>query len=87
MLEKMQKTVKGEQSAQSTSTEIFQGFTTKALSTELKEFNQSRAVVVVSTQRLTYLGSGKEPNISYKKLSVSILKSGSDWKVDDAAWQ
>lgn len=87
MIEKMQKTVKDQSLVMASSSEIFQGLTTKALSAELGEVENSKATVIVSTQRLTYLGSGKEPNISYRKISINFLKAGNEWKVDDANWQ
>ncbi|MFA6422715.1 MAG: hypothetical protein WCV92_04950 [Candidatus Buchananbacteria bacterium] len=72
---------------QSTSTAMFRGFTTKALSFELGDLKSDTASVIVSTQRLTYLGPGKEPNISYRKIELKFIKIGTEWKVDDAVWK
>lgn len=67
--------------------DMFQGFTTKALSFELGQVTADKATVIVNTQRLTYLGPGKDANISYRKLELDFVKMGSEWKVDAADWK
>jgi len=86
MIEKIRSSASSPISA-STTAEIFQGFTTKALSFSLDELKTDQATVTVNTQRLTYLGPGKEPNISYKNIQLLIVKISNQWKVDDAIWK
>ncbi len=88
--EKMAKEIEGKKEGTfenvNTEAQMFQGFTTKALSFSLDETSDTQASVTVGTQRLTYLGSGKDANVSYWKIKLKFIKIGAEWKIDDAQW-
>jgi len=90
MTDKMQKTVSDSIQAEMASTtggETFQGITTRGLSADLVSVDTVSAVVVVETQRTISTGDEVNPTVAYKKIKLSFIKFGNEWKVDDALWQ
>lgn len=66
----------------------FYGVTTKVLSAEIVALNsqETEAQVVVQAQRSeTRSGTGRQQ--VYQKLTVSLVKASSGWRVDAATWQ
>ena len=66
----------------------FYGVTTKVLSAEIVTLNreETEAQVVVQTQRIeTQSGAGRQQ--FYQKLTVSLVKASTGWRVDAATWQ
>lgn len=59
----------------------------KALNNQLIFLNQDKAVIVVSLQLTKVQGEQSEPVISYSKVELTLLKSGDEWKVDEAIWK
>jgi len=66
----------------------FNGFATKALSTELVNLGANQAQAIVKVQRIQTLADGRgEPIVFYADLKLDFLKVGNDWLVDGANWQ
>ncbi|MFA5021201.1 MAG: hypothetical protein WC517_04055 [Patescibacteria group bacterium] len=66
---------------------IFSGFSTKALSSDLIEYNSLSATVIVKTQRTQTLGTGETSKSFYADLELRAVKSGDEWKIDGARWR
>lgn len=65
----------------------YHGFTTKAISTQIKSQDTTLAQVMVMTQRSEFLGTNPEPRVFYQNILLNFVNSGGAWKVDDARWQ
>jgi len=66
---------------------VFAGYSAKALTADLKTFSETKAEVIVGLQIEQTAGLGAKTNILYKKLSVQMIKTANEWKVDGATWQ
>lgn len=66
---------------------IFNGYSTKSLSSTLINSNAASAVVVVKTQRTQTLGTEAITKSFYADLELKAVKSGNEWKIDEAKWQ
>lgn len=88
MTARMQQIIDNFIAANPVSQEIFEGFDTMALSSELLDFNQGagRAAVLVKTQRTRYTGEDKADTF-YQNLSLRFVRTASGWLVDEANWQ
>jgi len=69
--------------------EVYQGFITKAISTEVKSFDASngKAEISVSTQRTEESADGKISTPYYQDILIDFVKPGDSWLVDGAYWQ
>ncbi|NQU83683.1 MAG: hypothetical protein HQ536_03140 [Parcubacteria group bacterium] len=67
----------------------YYGMTTKAISYELSEFNDSTgyAKVLVSTQKREATGSMENEEIYYQDAEIEFNKIGDEWKIDGVWWQ
>lgn len=65
----------------------YEGYDTRALTSEFLEFSETRAKVSVSTQRFHYQGDSANPEIFYQDLTLYLVKAGNDWKIDEAYWE
>ncbi len=65
----------------------FYGVTTKALNVKILTFNNTDASLNVSVQQIETLGENLDENISYKNLSLELIKYNDDWLVDYAEWE
>jgi len=66
---------------------IFNGYSTKSLSSTLISINAASAVIVVKTQRTQTLGTEAITKTFYADLELKAVKSGNEWKIDEAKWQ
>lgn len=65
----------------------FYGYSAKALSVNLIDFNQSNVNVEVGLQIEQIIADGEVGNILYRTLKVALIKVGEEWKVKKASWQ
>lgn len=65
----------------------YEGYDTRALTSEFLEFSETRAKVSVGTQRFHYQGDSANPEIFYQDLTLYLVKAGNDWKIDEAYWE
>lgn len=68
---------------------IYFGVTTKALSTELSNFdeNADQAEVLIKTQRREASGHTANARVYYQDMILQFAKEKGVWKVDGAFWQ
>ena len=68
--------------------DIYQGIMTKAISTEVEEFNEAAgtAKVLVKTQRVQATGMMNNSSAYYEDMTVIFAKTGGAWLVDSAKW-
>ncbi len=69
--------------------DIYFGVTTKSISTETKNFDESEglASMLVKTQRRESTGSTNNISTYYQDISIMFTKENGSWKVDGATWQ
>ena len=67
----------------------YSGVSTKALSAKVMSSDEAtgRAEVTVVTQRQESQGTTINPRITYQSLKLSMVREGSEWKIDSAEWQ
>ncbi|MDO8668712.1 MAG: hypothetical protein Q7K65_00270 [Candidatus Buchananbacteria bacterium] len=65
----------------------FEAQEAKALNNQLIYLSADKAMVLISLQLSKFQGEQAEPIIDYSKVQLSVLKTGDDWKVDEAVWQ
>lgn len=75
--------------AEKTDTSIYWGITTRALKTEILNFDESlgKAEILVSTQRREAVGTTTNAKIYYQDISLKFQKEDGIWKVDGAVWE
>lgn len=69
---------------------IYYGVTTKALSTEVVNYNEGGGIaeILVKTQRREAMGSTSNAEVYYQDILIKMKqKKGDIWKVDSAFWQ
>jgi len=69
------------------SDEIFVGFSTKALSIQLINSNNTSATVIVKTQRTQTVGNNGDTKVFYQDLELKAVNVNNEWKIDDANWK
>lgn len=69
--------------------EIYYGITTKALTTEVAQYDEAGglAKVLVKTQRRESFGATSNASVSYQDINLNFIKESGAWKVDQAEWQ
>ncbi|MFA6593691.1 MAG: hypothetical protein WCT16_00360 [Candidatus Buchananbacteria bacterium] len=65
----------------------FSGYSVKALSADLQSVKTDSAAVLVKTQVTQTSGDGITPNVYYRNLQLTFIKSGTEWLVNQAKWQ
>lgn len=65
----------------------YSGTTTKALSVKEQKVGDSAATFLISTQRRDSTTQNPAAKIYYQDLELSLLKVGTDWKVNRAVWK
>jgi hypothetical protein len=70
-------------------TGIYQGVTTRTVTTEVKSFNFTggTADIIVHTQKTESSGDVSNASTYYQDILISFIKEGGQWKVDNAKWQ
>jgi hypothetical protein len=68
---------------------IYYGITTKAVSAEVKKFDDDtgQADIFVDTQRRESAGEMGNATISYQSILISFIRENGSWKVNRAEWQ
>lgn len=68
---------------------IYYGITTKAVSEEVKKFDDDtgQADILVKTQRRESTGEMGNASVSYQDVLISFSKENDSWKVNKAEWQ
>lgn len=69
------------------SSDIFVGFSTKALSLQLLSANNSNATVLVKTQRTQNIGDNGDTKVFYADLELRAVNINNEWKIDEVAWK
>lgn len=64
----------------------YEGVTSKKVSTDIRSDDGSSAVIAVSLQQEKTV-AGSPPTVGYRTLRMSLLKVGTEWKVDSAVWE
>lgn len=64
----------------------FYGVTVKALNVKILTSSNTDASLNVSVQQIETLGENLDENISYRSLSLELIKYDNDWFVDYAEW-
>jgi len=69
--------------------DTYYGISTKAVSTEIKKFDEGigQAEILVKTQRRESSGTIDNAEVIYQDILISFIKEGNSWKVDKAEWQ
>jgi hypothetical protein len=80
----------GQPAATSSISEAYYGITTKAVTKEVKDFDDGagRATILVGTRRQEAGGTtGNIANAFNQDIVVKLVKENKSWKVDSAVWQ
>lgn len=77
-----------QQRAQEDANADYFGVDSKVLALDFKEFSEEdgRAEVEVNTQRIEYRGAQRARTIKYQKASITLLKQGDTWFVEEVIW-
>jgi hypothetical protein len=75
--------------SQNVDSSIYYGVTTKAVSKEVREFNDAlgKAEILVKTQRREAMGTTSNVTSFQQDILISFIKTKGVWKVDSAIWQ
>lgn len=75
--------------AKGSTTDIYYGITTKAMTQEVKSFDDDlgEAEILVKTQRREAIGTTANASTFYQDILVNFIKEKGMWKVDNAYWQ
>jgi regulatory protein YycH of two-component signal transduction system YycFG len=65
----------------------YYGITTKALNVRIINSSDGNANLSVVAQQVATLGENLDQEISYRSLSLELIKDGEDWLVDHAKWE
>jgi hypothetical protein len=67
---------------------VYQGVTTRAISTEIKDYNDTvgKADILVHTQKLSVNGTSN-PVTTNQDITITFVKQNSKWLVDNAVWK
>ena len=70
-------------------TAIYYGITTKAISTEVKQFNSEsgQAEILIKNQRKEATGTTINASIFYQDIIIKFVREKGAWKIDSAIWQ
>ncbi len=74
-------------SAQASASDEYQGMSTRVLSMETTSETEEVSVVEIQTQRTESIGSPANSTTTTQKLTLSLIKSGNSWLVDDFTWE
>lgn len=68
---------------------IYYGVTAKAITTEVKQFNNEsgQAEILVKTQKKEAAGVTINSSIFYQDVIIKFIKEKGAWKIDSAIWQ
>lgn len=68
---------------------IYYGITTKSITQEIQDFNESSgtAKILVKTQRKESTGVQGNETVFYQDIVIDFVKENQAWKVDGAFWQ
>ena len=65
----------------------YDAYETKALNSKLVSSSKEAATVTVNTQRIHLQGNEPTQQVYYQNILLKFVRSGNEWKVDDAIWQ
>lgn len=70
-------------------TSIYYGITTKAVTTEIKSYDEDsgQAEILIKTQRREATGTTANASSFYQDIIIKFVKEDGAWKVDSAYWQ
>ncbi|MFH1233969.1 MAG: hypothetical protein V1649_05000 [Patescibacteria group bacterium] len=70
-------------------TAIYYGVTTKAIASEVKQFNNEseQAEILIKTQRREATGATANAATFYQNIIIKFVREQGAWKVDSANWQ
>jgi len=66
--------------------QAYYGISTKVISQNVKEQTDAAATILVSTQRQEAIGGPTNTTVRYQDITVSLVKEGDAWKVNDFVW-
>ena len=87
MTSKMQTDAKNMALKEVNATTTYFGVSTKALSIKLVDISDSKASVLVQTQRAITSGDNPQPRVIYKNIALTFVKADNKWLLDQAKWQ
>jgi len=65
----------------------YYGVTAKALSVKIVNLEDASAILNVSVQQVETSGEDLDKDISYRELSLELIKYKDDWFINDAEWE
>ncbi|MBU0879587.1 hypothetical protein KKH00_02115, partial [Patescibacteria group bacterium] len=70
-------------------TAIYYGITTKAITTEVKQFNSEsgQAEILIKNQRKEATGTTVNASTFYQDIIIKFVREKGAWKIDSAIWQ
>lgn len=77
-----------EQRSKDTDVSEYYGITTKVISLDFQEFEftDGTAYIEANTQRIEYTGAQRTNRVRYQVASISLIKKGDVWFVDEFSW-
>ena len=66
---------------------VYYGIETKAISSKFNSQADTKAEILVKTQRSEFKDSPTNPRIFYQDIILKLVKQNEAWKVDGAYWQ
>jgi len=78
-----------ESRAENSDSSIYHGFTTKAITKEIRQFDEAagRAEILIKTQRKEAAGTTGNTTTFYQDIIIKFIKEKGAWKVSEANWQ
>jgi len=67
--------------------EIYHGFTTKALSSEILDIQEEVAKILVQTQRQEATKTTDNIRVFYQEIEMELIKESEEWKINEARWK
>lgn len=67
--------------------EIYHGFTTKALSSEIFDLQEEKAKALVQTQRQEATKTTDNIRVFYQEIEIELIKENGEWKINEARWK
>ncbi|MDO9399408.1 MAG: hypothetical protein Q7T79_01850 [bacterium] len=70
-------------------TAIYYGITTKAITTEVKQFDSEsgQAEILIKNQRKEAIGTTINASTFYQNIIIKFIREKGAWKIDSAIWQ
>ncbi len=67
--------------------DVYHGFTTKALSSEILDLQEEKAKALVQTQRQEATKTTDNIRVFYQEVEIELIKENGEWKINEARWR